>query len=362
MAKIVFFVNSLQNQRCIKRINEFIISGAEVEVYAYTRQTENYTNINFPVEVLGVIEDQGSYINRFPLLYNSIKRAIKKREKTGTDIYYLFGLDTAMVFRLLNRSSRYVYEESDLVHTYVNNKIIRQILEKIDRRIIKKSYKTVFTSEGFAEYHFGDKCPAVAEIIPNRLNPSILKLDLILPDRTDQKRIRVGFVGKPRFKSVVNFAKILCSYSDKFEFHIYGGPILEEVEGFKLLEQYSNYFYHGPFKNPDDLPVIYSSIDVVLSTYDIEFENVRYAEPNKIYESIFFNTPIIVSSGTFLAKKVDRLGIGFSLDPLDDKEVVFFLGALSRQELLEKENNCRKIAQEDVIDCNQNFIKTLIEA
>ena len=35
--------------------------------------------------------------------------------------------------------------------------------------------------------------------------------------------------------------------------------------------------------------------DMVVATYDVTIENVRYAEPNKIYEAIFFETPIILS-------------------------------------------------------------------
>lgn len=362
MAKIVFIVNSLQNQRCIKRINEFIASGADVEVYAYTRQEESYSNYSFPLKVLGVIERQGSYAHRFPLLYKSIKKAIRDRKETATDIYYLFGLDIAMVFRLLNRRNRFVYEESDLVHTYVGNGLLRNILDNIDKRIIKDSYRTVFTSEGFAEYHFGSKWPENVVIIPNKLNPSIFKLNYNITKIQSEDTVKIGFVGKPRFKSVISFAKTLCSISDKFEFHIYGGPILEEVDGFKQLEQYKNYFYHGPFKNPDDLPEIYSSIDIVLSTYDVEFENVKYAEPNKIYEAMFFNTPIIVSTGTFLAKKVVKLGVGFALDPLNNREVKHFLEDLTHQELKEKVKNCRRVDKKELIDSNSTFIHHLIKA
>lgn len=360
MAKIVFIVNSLQNQRCIKRINEFIRNGADVEVYAYTRQAEDYTKVEFPITILGVIESQGSYVKRLPKLCKSIRNAIKKRHGTDNDIYYLFGLDIAMTFCLLHKKNRYIYEESDLVHTYVGNKQIRNVLEWIDKKIINASLKTVFTSEGFALYHFGTKWPDSAVIIPNKLNPSILKLDWNRQKKRSDGCIKVGFVGKPRFKSVVNFAKRLCLNSNNYEFHIYGGPILEEVEGFESLSKFDNYFYHGPFKNPSDLPDIYSSIDLVLSTYDIEFENVRYAEPNKIYECMFFNTPIIVSSDTFLSQKVQRLGIGFALNPLDDNEVDSFLNTLSTQSIEEVTANCINLKRKELIDDNTEFIRGLI--
>ena len=49
--------------------------------------------------------------------------------------------------------------------------------------------------------------------------------------------------------------------------------------------------------------------------------NVKYAEPNKLYETIFFRRPIIVSSGTFLASKVKKLGIGYDADAYSEANV-----------------------------------------
>ena len=356
--KIVFFVNSIQNQRCLKRISEFINEGFDVQVYAYSRLEEQYTNESFSISIIGKLDNSMSYSRRFPILFHSIKNVLKKCCKNDS-LYYLFGLDIALVFRLLSRKRRFVYEESDLVHTYVNNPFLRKTLEFIDKRIIKASYKTVFTSEGFATYHFGENRPGNTVIIPNKLNPTILNLNYSRPKKIGSGVIRIGFVGKPRFKSVVNFAKVLSEFPDKYEFHIFGGPIIEEVDGFRKLEESKNYYYHGPFKNPDDLPEIYSSIDLVLSTYDIEFENVRYAEPNKIYEAMFFNTPIIVSNNTFLSQKVERLGIGFSVNPLDDDAVRLFLTRLDAETIYDKQQKCASIDKRSLIDSNHDFIQSL---
>ena len=359
--KVIFIVNSLQNQRCIKRIAEFISEGADVQVYAYSRQSEQYTNDLFPIEIVGDLDNSMSYLKRFPILSRSI-RTVVIRHKREDVMFYLFGLDIAMVFRMIDKQNKYIYEESDLVHTYVSNALLRGTLEYVDKRIIKSSYKTVLTSEGFLMYHFGKVKPENCVIIPNRLNSSILQLDYSRPKTASSDKIRVGFVGKPRFKSVVNFAKVMCEYSDKFEFHIFGGPILEESSGFQQLEKYENYQYHGPFKNPNDLPDIYSQIDLVLSTYDVEFENVRYAEPNKIYEAMFFNTPIIVSKDTFLAQKVERLGIGFAVDPLNDEDVKALLANLNKVAILEKQNNCSSIERSTLVDSNRQFIQSVLGA
>jgi len=352
--KIVFLVNSLQNQRCIKRIKEFIAQGCDVEVYAYSRLKDSYSNFSFEVKVLGTLRNDISYAKRFPILIKDI-RSVVKRNKGQNVVYYLFGLDLAMAFRIVNRKDKYVFEESDLVHTYMGNAMLRGLLEKIDKRIIQHSAKTVFTSEGFEEYHFGEEKPENTVVIANKLNQDILKMEI--KEKMSYDKIRVGFVGKPRFKSVVAFAKVLCERHKNFEFHVYGGPILEEKEGFEALSKFDTYFYHGPFKNPDELPEIYSQLDLVLSTYDIEFENVRYAEPNKLYEAIFFRIPIIVSENTFLGDKVRRLGIGYCVNPLDEKSVSDLLDAINFEAIEKRRCNCAKIDRRECVDCFDVFVK-----
>lgn len=79
-----------------------------------------------------------------------------------------------------------------------------------------------------------------------------------------------------------------------------------EIEA-ESLKDINNIFFHGAFKNPIDLPKIYSKIDFIVATYDTTTLNPQYAEPNKIYEAIFFRTPIIVSYNSYLANKVNKL-------------------------------------------------------
>ena len=96
-----------------------------------------------------------------------------------------------------------------------------------------------------------------------------------------------------------------------------------------------------------------------MATYDARYENVRYAEPNKIYESIYFETPIVVSSGTFLAEKVKKLGIGYDIDAMNDDEIIKFVSNLSEESLLEKKQNAQKIDKRETLNINEDFFKKL---
>ncbi len=215
---------------------------------------------------------------------------------------------------------------------------------------------TVTTSEGFIDYHFNGQKPDNVFLIENRLDPSVLKLSRIKKHPFIKENISFGFVGKPRFDSVLNFIQVVCRTFPQHTVHIFGGPVEPQ---FRVLEKYSNCIFHGFFNNPYDLPEIYSKIDFVLSTYDAGIENVCYAEPNKIYESIFFETPIIVSKNTFLEKKVQRLGIGYSVDALNDKEIIDFVSNISEDNVNDTIGKIQAMDKTEAINFNDEFFACL---
>ena len=216
---------------------------------------------------------------------------------------------------------------------------------------------TVTTSEGFINYHFNGVRPDNMCLVENKLNPSIL--DYKIKEKSfDKNSLSIGFVGLPRFDSVYNFIDVYCRNFPQYTFHVYGGPISDK---FKTLEKYPNCKLHGFFNNPADLPQIYGSIDLVLSTYDTKYENVRYAEPNKIYESIYFETPIIVSSNTFLAEKVKRLGIGFDVDAMNEDAIVNFVGSLNEEIVNAKSNAAKNIDKRNTLNFNEHLFGMLEE-
>lgn len=354
MKKIVFVINAVSNQRCIKRVNEFVERGHNVVAYGFSRKIEMHNEINAPLEIIGEYSNSQSYPKRMKSLWKGVKQVIT-RHKDEDAVYYLFGLDIAMVFNAMCRK-RFIYEESDLAHTYIGNSMIRCALEIIDKAIIKRSLLTVFTSEGFIKYHFGKDKIKNCFLIENRLNKKILELEIPPHKNIDEKSLSIGFVGGPRFDSVYNFIDVFCHNYPNHIFHIFGGPISQK---FEALKKYNNCVFHGFFKNPEDLPQIYSQLDLVLSTYDYKFENVRYAEPNKLYEAIYFETPIIVTKGTFLSEKVERLGIGYSIDPLNEDSIKKFINEISQSEIQTKVNKMKSLDKMIAININDNFFNRL---
>lgn len=350
-------------QRCIKRIDEFTSRGYDVEAYGFDRGVEAKKKPHsIIIHVVGKIDNSTPYKKRMMVIYKGVKE-ILRRTKLVDSVYYIFGLDNCLFFSLLSNKP-YIYEESDLVHTYMNNRLSIRFFECLDKRIIKKSLLTVFTSEGFLRYHFGKNFPFNTCVVANKLPMEVKELKNIPTGIVDINHLKIGFVGFLRFKSIFNFAKVFCQNFPNNEFHFYGTANNESDRLlFEPLKKMDNCFFHGTFKHPDELPEIYSKIDLVLSTYDVSNENVRYAEPNKIYESIFFDTPIIVSSKTFLGQKVQELGIGFEIDALNDIEVISFINNLTSEIVDNKIQRIRALDKQIALNNNEelfSFIKSNI--
>lgn len=350
--KFIFIIPSVNDSHARNRIVEFIEKGYEVNVYGFERTNNKKSNPSpYKIVSLGTLSDK-RYTNRIKLYYKEFKR-LGRIYNPNEVVFYLFGLDIALFFHMANPGFRYVYEECDLTHTYTR---FKKPLELIDRIIIKQSILTITTSEGFIKYHFKDKVPSNVCVVKNKLNSAILDYAVKQKRVFDKSNISIGFVGAPRFKSIYCFIDVFCRNYPQYIFHVFGGPIPPE---FEPLRNYANCVFHGFFKNPDELSEIYSSIDLVLSTYDVEFDNVKYAEPNKLYESIYFETPIIVSSGTFLAEKVRGLGVGYDIDPLNEQSIIDFVQNLSKEKLAVCQSNAQKISKRNLVSINDHLFEKL---
>lgn len=348
MMTINFIMNSISDAHINKRISEFMQKGYDVRLYGFDRNNKN--TYKQGIAVIGSFSNTLPYLKRVAIYYKGI-RELFKNNAGNSGIWYYQGLDVALFAILFNKNKRYIYEECDLVHTNVHNVILRFILEWFDKRIIANSLKTVLTSEGFVEYHYGNKKYKKDNIviIPNKLSPEIINFPYEADKNYNNECIRFAFIGGVRYKSLLSIAEAIARNFPNHEFHFYGfiSPVIPEKE----LPKNSNIFYHGSFKSPNDLSEIYSNVDVVVSTYDTSSPNVKYAEPNKLYESMYFRCPILVSRNTFLEKKVLHLGIGYSVDPYNQDDIINTV-KLIEKDYLNKKKALELIKQADVLDEN----------
>lgn len=359
MKKLVFIMAGMGNPNNIKRIEEAKARGFDVDVYAFDGQRDSPRDPEgVKVQMLPGYTSDLSYRKRIGKVVSGLKSVVS-RYKKDESVYYLFRNDKAIMFALLTRRP-FIFEEADMTHANIHNYFLRNGIEMMIRKVIKHSIVSIFRSEGFLKYHFSDNRPNNVYVIPNRLHPGIVNIPVVEYTGLDATHLRFGFVGGVRYDTIYKFAETMLKNYPQHEFHFYGMfPNEKQERKFNPLKKYENCYFHGVFRSPDDLPKIYSKIDVLLSAYDVTEINPRYAEPNKLYEAIYFDKPIIVSSNSFLADKVKRLGVGYDVDALNENAIVELLKGINAESIEEKKRNIAKIDKKACINDNEEFFALL---
>ena len=364
MKKIVFVSTAMTAPYVLKKIKAFRAKGYDTILYAYNRGNdfERLGNQDFGKIIdLGYFESGKGYLKKLLYHIKSLKRVFSENQEEDS-ICILFMFDLALINNLFYRR-KIVYHISDLTYTKTRLQPLVTLFRKIDRGIVRKSYLTMVTSRGFCRYLYpeGDIYNKFIEV-PNYLqedNP-YKREEVKLISNTDS--LRFGFVGLSRYESPIRFAKVIGERYPKHSFAFFGNGIPELIDKIEALTStYSNISSHGRFNSSTDLADIYSNIDILICCYDILNMNVRLAEPNKLYEAIFFNKPIVVSSNTYLAEKVNSLGVGYSVNCEDEKDIISFIDSLSAEGINETIKKIQGIPTSRLIDNGDKVVKDIVE-
>ena len=191
-----------------------------------------------------------------------------------------------------------------------------------------------------------------------------------MPRQIDFERYRkvthssftIGYVGTIRYKDQL---KMLISAAKTAGVNVYfaGASSENDSEIEKLCEKNASFCtYRGAYNYSRDIVDIYEHCDAVYSVYDATLPNVRVALPNKLYEAILCELPLIVAKGTYLSELVEKMGIGISVSHDDKKELKDALLKLKNDKDYYNElcNNCkinRKLSDADKY--NEIFIDSI---
>ncbi len=349
---IIFIAMALSQPRCIKRVESIKDYGFNCVVYGYDRG--KYDINAYPQDVnvfhLGVLKDN-EYAGKAIKVFSDIAR-IRKRHHKEKPIYYAFGIFQALYLKLLGE--RYIYEISDILYAYPKFKRLMSLLKAIDKRIVRGSLATVMTSGGFYSF-FNIKSPKIF-VIPNKVSPSLLRPPLKMKYENAES-LSFGFVGSLRYKTILDFAEVIGENFPQHKFHFWGGlkegPLKTSVD--RLTSCYGNVYYHGAFRSPEDLPKVYDSFDITVSCYQLSSLNERIAEPNKLYESLFFSKPIIVSKGIYLSERVKELDCGYCIDASSKESIRIFVESLFVGSIFKLSEHISHIDEALIINNQEEF-------
>ncbi len=322
--KILFVLPVASQPRFAKRIRKHIQEGYTVIVASFER---DYFNLNtLPSDIrylsLGSVS-HGNYLKRFPKLILALFRLFTIVR--SVDKVYFFAPDMFVLFSVFGNTNNFYYEIGDIRN--IDNKIIGSIFDKVYKYSLIRSCGIVVTSEYFKKY-FIDKYaiePNKIGVVENKLDYSDFNLP-VLSKKKITDNFTIGIIGFFRYENIFKFLVEFEKKEPNFKIALFGdGPLLPEILNYVIKNPRIQYF--GQFKYPDDLPSIYDKVDLSFTMYDSNDLNVRLALPNKLYESIYFRVPIVVSEGTYLSKKVSEYNVGFSWEQNDMIGLIEYLSS-----------------------------------
>lgn len=351
--KVCFLLTHVPNPRINKRIEVFK-NSAETIVICTRRASQNIWEPSQNVEHVIFDIDLPSakhIIKRYIVSRDFQKKALERLEEICPNTIYAEGLDSLIIAGRYKKhhSVRIIFEVADLRENYIVKpkrlveRIIRDRLLKKEKKEFKSVDYLVVTSPKFYEMHYRELIPEDKMLfIPNAPDPRAFEKY----KKKENGVFTIGFIGGIRY---IRQMKMLVDAADEAGCNVLfagaGGTTAEYEEIKKYCEGHNNISITGKYNYDAEIARLYASVDCVYSVYDADNPNVRIALPNKLYESIICELPIIVAKNTYLAELVEEWGVGISISHTSTKELVCAISDLmsNKDSLNRITENCRKL-------------------
>lgn len=164
--------------------------------------------------------------------------------------------------------------------------------------------------------------------------------------KIDHPHFTISFIGEVRYFDALILLIELARRMPDVQVLVAGdGPSLADLR--KLASGVTNVAFFGRYRYEQDIKYLYGVSDCIYSVYPTSSQNVKLAIPNKLYESIICETPIIVSRGTKLSEFVEENDVGLSVSPSSVAELVRAVELLRSDSQVRNrmKDSCRRLKQ-----------------
>jgi glycosyltransferase involved in cell wall biosynthesis len=354
MKKILFLLSHQPNPRFVKQI-KYLSNYNEIDVLYYFRDYMKDLSIEYDTvchtnQSIGSISN-GSYFQRIGKYIKSIQKLKSIFKNNRYDVLIVNNIDTLALFKICTlfqkTKTKIVIEISDLrSHTYTH--IFKsKVMRAVEKFMFKFIDNLIVTSPKFYEMYYNKIFNGQYFVLENKPLSNMIPPKL---EKIKNKKTVIGIVGlllqgKP-YKALFETIKD----DDRFEVHIYGkGTYQKLVEEYAI--KYKNIKYFGEYNFFQDSAKIYASIDILYMPYDTTNGslNNKIALPNKLYEAMYFQVPIITSSGTYLGGLVEEYGIGKTIKCCNQGEFIKIIDKINSDDIV---NNFNKLDSSEYLSDN----------
>ena len=372
MAKVIaILIGFFPNPRFYKRI-ELEKQLGELHVICWDKKNGMYLPPKEEGYYIHVIECAAASdpVKRIIPYRKFSKQARDLLSSLSPDVIHVQGIDmlkiAATYKERYNNKVSIIYEVADLHRLLVDRqthpikRAIQFYLRKEDKKYVKDYENLIITSQKFNEVYFKSFVPQNKIVyMPNVPDLTAFRN---YRKKTDQSGFTVGYIGSVRYKQQM---KNLIEAAERCNMHLLiAGFENEPIEIEPLCINKPNIDWIGRFDFNERAAELYGRCDVMYSVYDADAENVKVALPNKLYESVYCEMPIIVAKNTYLAQIVEEWGVGVSVNHKSIDELAEVLNQLrDDRSLIDsiRENCCCRKEDVDLRKYNEILKKKLIQ-
>lgn len=353
------------------RSNNIFASRVQKYINYYTRENIDYTAVGWDRKCEGLSRENfeflkyaaGVNVGGFKAIKNHCKwmMFVFKYLKKHPEVTFIHACDLnssfpAAVYKMFfNKKVKLVFDSCDWFSAnFGNNRVLKRLFEWME--------------------HF--TCNVADELIicePERIEQITFKLKkdpLILPNipeidssllegnseeytfHNDWPTIAYfGGLSESRFQKEL----LTLSKTEKFNLLIagYGSQSLEKL--CNELSSRENVRYFGKVDMKKGLQMS-KAADIIYAMYCKTNANNIYAAPNKYYEALFLEKPIITTKGTILENKVLKNDIGYVIEE-DIEELRHLINNLERNDIKMKSINAGNLWRESYSSYIANFFE-----
>lgn len=229
--------------------------------------------------------------------------------------------------------NRYIFDIRDYSYEHI------RLFYKVEERVIKNSFFTCISSEGFKEvlprqYNYQEV---------HNFNEREVIFDGSFKKKSRGSTLNLVWIGSVRY---FNHQKRIIEklYNDsRFSLVYHGtGPEFDKLRHYCEDRNITSVKFTGEYDNKNRFKLL-AEADIINNSYKLQnMPEVKYLIPNRYYDSLIYRIPQLVENDTFKQKKVNEIGVGIGLDVEDED----FAGKLYNYyfEINEKEFNrsCEK--------------------
>ena len=340
--RILTVLPVLGQPRDSKRIDMLVSLGFDVSVAAFNRAYHSGRVPSRPTQIIGTIS-HGKYLQRIGRLFTALPKL--RRAMRDRDIVYASSPDMALLAMIAGvfMGKKFILEVGDVREIQTAEGLKGRLVRIVDRVLTNRCSLLVVTAVGFLDNYYRNwlRSDVPAIVVENKIEasltsarPEAVRGNLPQGRPFIDRPLRIGYFGLLRCQWTWDVLKAFALKHPKDVEIVMAGYPMEPADIAEQAKSIPNVIYSGEYKSPNDLPTLYGAVDLVWACYKFigpRDWNLKWARPNRFYESCYFGRPLISRLGSSDSKEVDRLKIGFNIQTHEISDVVAELDSISAE-------------------------------